>query len=181
MSFILRIPSGNWEGDKTMSFKAIETQEDFDRAIKERLERERSSIEKQYADYEDLKKASERLKEFEGMNYEENVKKLESELSELKTKYADQDKTVSDLTKRAETAELSILKAKVAHEHNIPYELAGRLSGSTEEEMQKDAETFSKFVTDRTPAPLASTEAGAGSQLDSAYAQTYSSLVSPAG
>ena len=40
-----------------MSFKAIETQEEFDRIISERLSRQKESFEKQLADYDQLKTA----------------------------------------------------------------------------------------------------------------------------
>ena len=36
-------------------FKSIETQEELDRIIQDRLSRQKESIEKQYADYETLK------------------------------------------------------------------------------------------------------------------------------
>ena len=36
-------------------FKAITTQEEFDKAIQDRLARQKESIEKQYADYAGLK------------------------------------------------------------------------------------------------------------------------------
>lgn len=38
-----------------MPFEPIETQEDFDRSIKPRLERERAKVIEQYADYDALK------------------------------------------------------------------------------------------------------------------------------
>lgn len=38
-----------------MPFEPIETQEDFDRAIKPRLDRERAKVMEQYADYDALK------------------------------------------------------------------------------------------------------------------------------
>ena len=38
-------------------------------------------------------------------------------------------------------------------ENGIPYELAGKLSGETEDEMKKDAEAFSKFLKGKTTYP----------------------------
>ena len=42
--------------------------------------------------------------------------------------------------------ELQTVKLRVAHELGIPYELAGRLNGTNEEEIKKDAETIKGFV-----------------------------------
>lgn len=44
------------EGVKDMEFKPINTQEEFDERIAARLQRERDSVTKNYADYEQLKK-----------------------------------------------------------------------------------------------------------------------------
>ena len=51
--------------------------------------------------------------------------------------------------------ETSSLKMRIAHENGIPYELAGRLSGSDEEEIKKDAETMAKFLRKKDVPPLA--------------------------
>ncbi|MGN0076315.1 MAG: hypothetical protein ACI38Z_05000 [Parafannyhessea sp.] len=48
-----------------MEFEPIETQEDFDRAIKARLERERAKAREHYADYDELKEKAGKLEEAE--------------------------------------------------------------------------------------------------------------------
>lgn len=137
-------------------FKAITTQAEFDAAIKERLDRERSK----YADYETIKaqaKDAEKL--------QTHVQSLTSEIDKLKAdakaaadKYAEHDKTVADLTARATTAEKSLLRRKVAEEAKLPPSLADRLTGETEEDLKKDAKTLAQFIQPQTPAPLASIE-----------------------
>lgn len=42
-----------------------------------------------------------------------------------------------------------------SNKNGIPYELAGRLSGSDEEEIKKDAETMAKFLRKKDVPPLA--------------------------
>lgn len=126
-------------------FKPIATQEELDAIISERI---RAETEK-FADYDALK---EKAGQYDGLQQE-----METLKQELKTGR----QTVSSLEKRAETAENTLLRLKVAHANNIPFEMAERLKGSTEEELTADAQTLSKFVTPPTPpavAPLASTE-----------------------
>lgn len=148
-------------------FKAIMTQEEFDAAIQSRLERERNSIEKKYSDYKDLKtKAAEaesvKAKEAE---YVSRLEEAGTKLTDLETRYneaseklAQRDQAVTDLTTRAVKAETSLLKARIAHEFNIPHEMADRLAGDTEADIRKDAETLAKFVAPSIATPVASNE-----------------------
>lgn len=62
------------------------------------------------------------------------------------------EKLIGDRYNQYET---SSLKTRIAHENGIPYELAGRLSGSNEEEIKKDAETMTKFLRKKDVPPLA--------------------------
>lgn len=55
--------------------------------------------------------------------------------------------------------EIKNLKYRIANESGIPLELAGKLSGETEEDLKKDAETLSSFITKKQTLPLRSTEA----------------------
>ena len=140
-------------------FKVINTQEEFDAAIKDRLDRERATVEKKYGDYETLKEKAAELDRLKGLDYEGKIKDLEGKLSDAKSKLDTTTQTVSDLTARAAAAENALLKGKIAHEYKIPYELSGKLSGGTEDELRKDAEAFAKYVGNNTvTAPLASTE-----------------------
>lgn len=134
-------------------FKIIETQEDFDKAIQKRLERNTREVEERYKDFVSPDDVSALKGE-----YETKIKAYEE-------KIAGHDQLVSDLTQRATTAETSLMKAKAANENGIPLELANRLTGNNEEEIKKDAETFAALLTPRTPAPLFSTEP-AGTQAN---------------
>lgn len=128
-------------------FTPITTQEEFDKAIGERLKRERETVKKEYAGY--LSPDDEK-KKYEGYLSPEAVsKKYEGYLSPEEA--AEKDKKIKGY-------ETSSVKMRIAHENNIPYELAERLSGETEEDIRKDAETMAKFMRSRDHAPLASTE-----------------------
>lgn len=110
------------------------TQEELDKAIKDRLERER----KKYADYEELKKAKE-------------------ELNALKTsQMSDAEKSKAELaaaTKRADEAEArekvltaTALRGKLLVDAGLPSSLADRVRGDTEEEIKKDIEALKPLV-----------------------------------
>lgn len=130
-------------------FKVIETQEDFDKAIQKRLARADREMQEKYREYLAPDKVEELKQE-----YEAKVQKVEAELKAANEKIAGHDQIVSDLTTRATTAEGDLLKSRIAHEAGVPFELAGRLVGSTEEELKKDAENFASFLAPKSAPPL---------------------------
>lgn len=73
-------------------------------------------------------------------------------------KYAGYDENVSTLTNELNSYKKKELKTRIAMEHKIPFELAGRLSGETEEEIKADAVSLSGFITKKHILPLGSTE-----------------------
>lgn len=136
-------------------FKVIETQEEFDKAIQKRLAQKDRELEEQYREYLSPDKVEELKAEYEN-RLEDANKLLESANAKLK----DHDKIVSDLTLRAQTAETSLLKSKIAIEKGVPFRLAEKLEGSNEEELSKDAENMVKEFENSRPkaAPLYSSE-----------------------
>lgn len=130
-------------------FTPIETQEDFDKAIKARLAQKDRELAEKYKDFM-APNDVEVLKANFGKQIEEANKKAK----EAQENYAALDGKVSELTKRAESAESSLLKNKIAYEHKLPLELANRLIGTTEEELTKDAESLSGLIKPSTTPPL---------------------------
>lgn len=103
---------------------------------------------------------------------EKQVGDLNLNLTSLSKEKEAFDKTISDLNGKVSTYELASLKARIAHEKGIPYELAGRLTGDNEETLKADAESLSKLIGSASkPAapPLKSTEPPTGDGKDSAY------------
>lgn len=117
-------------------FTAINTQEEFDERIKDRLGRERATLTKQfeekYADYDQIKKdkdaLSSQIEELQ-KTAKENAEKAEG----LETQLAEANKKASDL-------ELENLRTNIALDKGLPMELRGRLHGTTKEELEKDAD-----------------------------------------
>lgn len=123
-----------------MDFKPIETQEQFDEAIKERLAREN----KKYEGWT----SPDKLQEIKD-GYEQNAsKKFEGytspeDLQTMKNDYETQIRTVKN---ENSSLKASQLRSKVANEFKLPTEMASRLQGSTEEELRTDAKTLAELV-----------------------------------
>jgi hypothetical protein len=97
-------------------------------------------------DYDDLKEANEKLKKQLG--------ELEGTIEEYKgykDQLAEKDSIIKDY-------ELKNLKYRIAVEAGIPLELAGRLSGESEQDIKKDAETLASYFSQKQPLPLKYTE-----------------------
>lgn len=132
-------------------FKPITTQEEFDAAIKDRIARNTKSV------------TEEVTKKFEGFispqDIEAKTKNLTDKINTLTTQAAEKDKSIADLTAENKSMKLSALKSKIAHEKGLPFELASRLSGETEDDIGKDADALAKLVSaSQPPAPLGSAE-----------------------
>ena len=131
-------------------FKPINTQEEFDAAIADRLKREREK----FSDYDQLKNAA--------ADHKKTVDGLNEQINNMKTQIS--------------AYETASVKTRIAHEMGLPYEFASRLSGNTEEEIKKDAQSMQAFVKSGYVPPLRSdgnkdgtgdtTRAALGTMLD---------------
>ena len=115
-------------------FKAIETQEQLDAIIKSRLDREKAK----YSDYDTLA---------------EKIKKLETENTNLKQTITDKETSVSTNLTRISELEKDVtswkqksLKQQIAMKNGLPFDLADRLQGDTEESLNEDAERLASLV-----------------------------------
>ena len=132
-------------------FKAITTQEEFDKAIQDRLARQKESIEKQYADYAELKAKNKTL--------ESEIGALKTTLAEANTKTESYDKDIAELNAKIAGYETASMRTKIALQHGIPFDLAGRLVGEDEESITADAKKLAELVGKKEPiAPLKDTE-----------------------
>lgn len=130
-------------------FKVIETQEQFDAMVKDRLDRERAKTEKEFKD--------------KLLEKENTITSLQSENASMKSTIEDQvnkDEVIKNLESEIENFKLSDLKTKTAIEYGLPYSLSSRLQGTTPEELKADAENLSKYVRQSTTPPLKNLEEG---------------------
>ena len=140
-----------------MSFKVIETQEELDQIIEGRLARQKEALEKQFADYDQLKTRNEEL--------EKEVGTLQTTINESNEKVETFNTTISDLNAKIAGYETANLRTKIALKNGLPLDLADRLVGDDEESLNADAQRFAGFVKAKAPIPpLGSTEKGAGKE-----------------
>ena len=144
-----------------MSFKAIETQDELDRIISERLSRQKESFEKQLTDYDQLKTAKSDL--------ESQVGTLQSTIEQSKSGQEDYTKQISNLTSKVAGYETANLRTRIALQNGLPYDLADRLVGEDEESIKADAERLSSFVAKPHSAPLKNVEPNIQKDENSAY------------
>ena len=149
-------------------FKPIETQEELDGIIKDRLARNTKSV------------TDEVTKKFEVYMSPDDYSKKEKEYTDrinvLTSQNTEKDNSIAELTAKNKAYETASVKAKIAHEKGIPFELAGKLAGETEEDIRADADVLAKFITQQKPdQPMRSTEGNAGGK-DSALSATLDKL-----
>lgn len=134
-----------------MAFNPINTQEEFDAAIRDRLERERGK----YADYEDLKT---------------QVSTLTTERDTALQQVAERDAKIAKY-------ETDSVKTRIAREKGIPAEMAHRLTGETEEDIAKDADALAQiFQAAKGTAPLFDNSQPVGDDKDAALKQLLQNL-----
>lgn len=116
------------------TFKPIETQEELNNIIKDRLKRERESTEKR----------------FEGwISPEDHAKALADSnkaFDDYKKAHEGDEATIKDLAAKNKAYETASLKSRIAHEVGLSYEWVGRISGEDEKSIRADAESLKKLV-----------------------------------
>ena len=137
-----------------MAFTVIETQEQFDAAISERLKRAKESFEEKYAGY----KSPEELKKITDQ-YDERIRSLEEAAAATQQTISEKDAKIAEGDKyRADLA-----KTRIAVNSGLDIKYADRLRGETEEEWKQDAEELAKdFKAARTVAPIGNPEPNSG-------------------
>lgn len=143
-------------------FKAITTQEEFNAAIAERLERQEKTWAAKLAEYEAIAKENASLKAQLG----ESGKALEQSKKDLEGFNAQ----IEALNGKVSQYELAKMKTTIALQNGIPYDLANRLQGEDEASILEDAKNLAGLMGRVEPvAPLKSTEPRSTNTENSAY------------
>ncbi|EOS7735261.1 capsid assembly scaffolding protein Gp46 family protein [Enterococcus hirae] len=142
-----------------MTFKTIETQEELDRIIQERLSREKEK----FSDYDAIKIRNAEL--------ENEIGTLKSTIEETNAATKTHEQTVADLNKKIAEYETASLRTRIALQNGLPIDLADRLVGDDEESIKADAERLAEFVgkKQQTPPPLKNQEPSLGEEKDASY------------
>ena len=137
-----------------MEFTPIETQEQFDAMVKDRVERAKKSAAKEFET---------QLKDLEQLK--ESVTAKETEIGTLKAKITDLEaekktsgESYQSMQKELSAVKLSALKQRIAIDAGIPLEMADRLNGEDEESIKEDAEKVKGFIGAKHVAPSFKTE-----------------------
>lgn len=146
-------------------FKVIETQEQLDTIISERLKRERETIKKEYEGF---------------LSPEDAAKKYAGYLSpeDEKAKYKGylSPEEVAKKDAQIKGYETDSVKTRIAHELGLSYDAVGFLKGEDEDAIRKSAETLKTLVGSTNTAPLASTETSVAGAEEAALKNTLKGL-----
>ena len=140
------------ETNQENGFKVIETQEELNAIIKDRLKRERESTEKRYEGFispEDHQKA---------------LADANKALDDYKKAHEGDEQTIADLTAKNKAYETASLKSRIAHEVGLDYAWISRINGEDEKSIREDAESIKKLVgagANSNLMPTKNTDAGA--------------------
>ena len=130
-------------------FKPIETQEQLNALIGDRIKRAQESVEKKYADY---------------ISPEDHQKALDASnkaFDDYKKAHENDEQTIADLTAKNKAYETASIKSRIAHEVGLDYAWINRINGEDEQSIRADAESIKKLVgTGINLMPTKNTDAG---------------------
>lgn len=123
-------------------FKAIETQEQLDAIIGERIRRAESKAAEKYADYDSVKHQNDELTA--------QIADLTKQIKAKDEAISGNKEIVDNLNAKIKDYETRSVKTRIAHEVGLPYQLADKLSGEDEDAIREDAKKMASFI--KTPA-----------------------------
>lgn len=152
-------------------FTVIETQEQLDSIIKDRLKREQESNQKKYEGYlspDEFKNKT--------ADMEKQIGDLTANLNEANGKVANFEKQIAEKDTKIKAYETASVKSRVAHETGLSYDAIKFLQGDNEDSIRESAESLKTLVGVRKAAPLADSEGISGEDKDAALRKTLRSL-----
>ena len=117
------------------------TQEEYEEAFKERIDRERKKFDG-FVSPDDLKGIKD--------GYEKQISDLTKAMEGQNKKYEDFDKQLAERDEKIAKYESDSAKTRIASKYNIPLELASRISGADEKEMEEDAKKLASYFKNTT-------------------------------
>ena len=135
---------------KMAEFTVIETQEQFDAAIKDRLNRERAKFTEQLAGYDETKSQLE--------STTKQVADLTEALTAANEKIAGFDEQIKAKDSEIANYATRAAKTQIAHEMGLSFDAIEFLKGDNEDEIRKSAESLKNLVGVKQVAPLASSD-----------------------
>jgi len=131
------------------NFKVIETQEQLDAIIGERLSRERSKFEDKFKDYISPDQLADKTKELT-----DQIAGLTGQLNDADGKYKDYESKLAERDATIKKYETDSVKTRCLVAAGLSTDFIGRVQGETEEDIQKDVEALKGLVGNRQAPPL---------------------------
>lgn len=135
--------NGDDSGTKSGDAITFNSQEDLDRLIQKRLDRQKESLKNDKDFVGEIRAA------IEGENTKEQLKeqqKFEELYNAEVTKVASLERKIDELKQEIADRDLKDLRRQVGAKHKIPEALIDRLQGNTEEEITTDAKALAKSL-----------------------------------
>lgn len=145
-------------------FKPINTQEEFDERIKERLERAEKKARESFTGWtspDDLKSLS--------AKHADEIKALKESHAKEMEKYAGYDEKFNEQAAKIHSLEVSALKTRIANEKKLPMDAIEFLQGEDEQSITDSADRLSKLSAGTHVGFVRSSEQTSESSLDSQY------------
>ena len=153
------------------NFKIINTQEEFDNAIKDRLNRAENKIRDEYKGWlspEEQAKAKEQ--------HTADIESLKQAHSKELEKYAGYDAKFAEMEKTIHGYKVSNLKLKIAQEKKLPFDAVEFLQGDDEKTISESADRLSS-LTAHTVGFTRNTEQPKGDDKTQAYKSMLDNLM----
>lgn len=146
-----------------MSFKVIETQEQLDAILGERIARVKDSTRKEFDGW-----ISPDELESKTSDLTKQIGDLNNALSSANEKIAENETTIAEQDKKIKAHEISSVKMRIANENGLSFEAMSFLQGEDEESIKASAESLKSLVNKPTVSPLANNEPPTGNSKDEA-------------
>jgi len=143
-----------------MSFKPIETQEQFDEMIKERIGKVKESVRKEYEGYispeqyeafkgyispEDMDaKINPMLEQIQSLSG--SLESANEKIEALGLDITKKDQVISDKDIEIKGKDIYLMKLNAAIKYGIPVKICDRINGSTDSEIDSDAQDVSQYM-----------------------------------
>ena len=154
-------------------FQTIETQEQLDAVISDRINQEKEALVKQYEGYLSPDDAKAKREE-----YEKQIGNLQTALNDANEKIANHDREIAERDSKIKGYEIASLKTKIAQEVGLSYEAVDFLKGEDENSIRVSADSLKTLMgNSKNEPPLASGEEHI-SGADTALRNTLKNLTS---
>lgn len=152
-------------------FTIIETQEQLDSVIGDRLKRAEEKYAKKFEGYLSPEEVSAKTSDLE-----KQLKESTNAFDGLSKKYSEMEKSIADYENKIKGHEISALKHKIAHDKGLSYDAIDFLQGSDEETITASADKFKSLVGKSHNSPSFSNEPDVSNSMNSSVKKLAQSL-----